>query len=246
MGCPHCGKMLTVSEKAFGRTVPCPGCKQARNNPPTTRGVSLRFGRPKPFQPNKKSVVPPFASRGTGDRIRQEFKRCISVIKKRPWILAPVAGGVLLLLVLALCLFFGGSSERKAHSTAAAVPIEKSRGSNEDPWQTSPHANQSPGDAAAAATGLAGCGGCFGCAVLIPVMIIAFFLLNVALLVWVARDAKARGMDGGIWMFVVFFTGLIGLLVYVFSRPNGNLVPCLRCSNKRLQVSAVCPHCGNA
>ena len=36
LGCPHCKRVLNVSDKAFGRTVPCPACKQpitVRNKP---------------------------------------------------------------------------------------------------------------------------------------------------------------------------------------------------------------------
>jgi uncharacterized membrane protein YhaH (DUF805 family) len=77
----------------------------------------------------------------------------------------------------------------------------------------------------------------------IPIAILA---LNIALLVWVARDAKARGMDNAVlWMILVMFTSVIGLIIYIFSRPQGNLVPCVSCHNQRLQSSAKCPHCGN-
>jgi hypothetical protein len=66
------------------------------------------------------------------------------------------------------------------------------------------------------------------------------------LLVWVARDAKARAMDSSvIWLILVMVTGPIGLILYLFSRPQGNLVQCAPCGNKRLQASAKCPHCGN-
>jgi FtsH-binding integral membrane protein len=92
----------------------------------------------------------------------------------------------------------------------------------------------------------AGCGVCGGSLlvmILIPVVIIA---LNIALLVWVARDAKARSMDNAVmWMILVMFTSVLGLLIYVFSRPQGNLVKCQSCGNNRLQASAKCPHCGN-
>jgi uncharacterized membrane protein YhaH (DUF805 family) len=99
-------------------------------------------------------------------------------------------------------------------------------------------------DDAAAATGCAACGGFVGFIILV---IVATIVLNIALLVWVARDAKARGMDSSVlWMFLVMFTGLLGLVIYLFARPQGNLIPCPSCNNKRLQVSAKCPHCGNA
>jgi uncharacterized membrane protein YhaH (DUF805 family) len=94
-------------------------------------------------------------------------------------------------------------------------------------------------DDAAGALACAGCGG------FILLLVTAVFVLQIALLVWVARDAKARGMDGAvIWMLFVFFVPLIGLLVYVFARPQGSLVKCANCTNKRLQASVVCPHCG--
>ena len=76
---------------------------------------------------------------------------------------------------------------------------------------------------------------------------IAILVLNIALLVWVARDAKARSMDSAVlWMILVMFTGPIGLVIYIFSRPQGNLIQCQQCQNKRLQASARCPHCGNS
>jgi hypothetical protein len=65
------------------------------------------------------------------------------------------------------------------------------------------------------------------------------------LLVWVARDAKARGMDSPVlWMLVVFFLNLIGLVIYLFARPQGPTIPCPNCDNQRLQTSVKCPHCG--
>ncbi len=95
-----------------------------------------------------------------------------------------------------------------------------------------------PGDPA---RGCAGCG-CCGTFFFIPIV---FLALSIALLVWVARDAKARGMDNAVlWMLVVFFLNLLGLLIYVLSRPQGLLVPCPNCGNQRLQASVRCPHCG--
>jgi len=88
------------------------------------------------------------------------------------------------------------------------------------------------------AAGCAACGGVLGFFVLV-------FVLNIALLVWVARDAKARGMDSAIlWMLLVFFTCFIGLIIYLFARPQGNTIPCANCGNKRLAASVKCPHCG--
>jgi len=88
------------------------------------------------------------------------------------------------------------------------------------------------------------CGGGLAVMILVPLGIIA---LNIALLVWVARDAKARGMDSAVlWMILVMVTSVLGLIIYLFSRPQGNVVRCQSCGNNRLQASAKCPHCGNA
>ena len=95
------------------------------------------------------------------------------------------------------------------------------------------------------ASGAAGCMACTSCGGGIVFIAVAWIVLSVALLVWVARDAKARGMDSAIlWMLLVLFLGLIGLLIYLFARPQGNMVSCPNCGNRRLQSSVKCPHCG--
>jgi len=106
---------------------------------------------------------------------------------------------------------------------------------------TATYAAEFQRDDTAGAASACGCLGFFG------FVIVAIVVLNIALLVWVARDAKARGMDSAIlWMILVMFTGPIGLIIYLLARPQGNVVPCVHCGNKRLQVSVKCPHCGNA
>jgi len=99
-------------------------------------------------------------------------------------------------------------------------------------------------NAAEDAAALGACAACSGIMILIP---IAFLVLNIALLVWVAKDAKARGMDNAVvWMVLVMCTSVLGLVIYILSRPKGDLVPCANCENQRLQTSATCPQCGSA
>jgi uncharacterized membrane protein YhaH (DUF805 family) len=93
----------------------------------------------------------------------------------------------------------------------------------------------------------AACAACGGGIAFFFVAIIAIIALNIALLVWVARDAKSRGMDNAVlWMVLVMFTSFVGLIIYYYSRPQGVLIQCEHCGGKRLQVSAKCPKCGNA
>lgn len=86
--------------------------------------------------------------------------------------------------------------------------------------------------------------GCACCSTFLAIPIV-FIVLNIALLVWVARDAKARGMDSAVlWMLLVFFTSIVGLIIYLLSRPQGSVVRCANCGNKRLAAGVRCPHCG--
>lgn len=99
-------------------------------------------------------------------------------------------------------------------------------------------AQRNSSDAASSAAAAA----CCGTFLFIPIL---FLVLNIALLVWVARDAKSRGMDNAVlWMILVLCTSIVGLIIYLFSRPQGNLVACANCGNKKLQAAVRCPHCG--
>jgi uncharacterized membrane protein YhaH (DUF805 family) len=88
----------------------------------------------------------------------------------------------------------------------------------------------------------AACAACGG----FVIVFVVIFIINIAILVWVARDAKARGMGSPVgWLILIFFTGVLGLIIFIFSRPKGPLTRCPHCGNKRLQAMTKCPHCGN-
>lgn len=70
-------------------------------------------------------------------------------------------------------------------------------------------------------------------------------VLWIALLVWTSRDMKARNVDNsGLWLVLVFFTGIFGFIAYLLIRPQGNLVPCSTCRKNKMPDSPYCPHCG--
>jgi hypothetical protein len=88
---------------------------------------------------------------------------------------------------------------------------------------------------------LVGAFGCLVCAVL-PIL---FVTLHILLLVWIVRDTRNRSVENGvIWMLCIGAFGVAALLVYLASRPQGLLVPCEHCGNKRLEFVQNCPHCG--
>lgn len=92
-----------------------------------------------------------------------------------------------------------------------------------------------------------GCAACATCGGFMAAPFIAaalLLVLHIVLMVWVGRDAKARGLEGATWLILLFFTGVIGFIVYLFARPTGSLVQCPYCQNKRLAAAALCPHCG--
>lgn len=94
------------------------------------------------------------------------------------------------------------------------------------------------------AEGCAACATCGGFALAPFVAALLLLVLNIALMIWVGRDAKARGLEGATWLILMFFMGPIGLIIYLFARPSGALVRCQRCGNKQLAAAVRCPHCG--
>lgn len=105
-------------------------------------------------------------------------------------------------------------------------------------------AQQSGEDIAGAA---AGAGGCLACGGFLLFIGIGFLALHIALLVWIYRDARNRGIENAVvWMIVVLFFPLIGAIIYLLARTKGDLVNCSHCGGRRMEVSAKCPHCGNA
>lgn len=97
------------------------------------------------------------------------------------------------------------------------------------------------GGAAVAGSACAGIG-CFGAVV----VMVGVLVVNVLILMWVKKDAEARGMENPLlWVIIVLFTGLIGLIIYLLVRPKGEMAVCASCGKKRMQGLAKCPSCGN-
>lgn len=63
--------------------------------------------------------------------------------------------------------------------------------------------------------------GALTCGVLTIIASIAGFIIHLIIIIWVAKDATARGMDSvPLWVILVFFFPLLGLIVYLVVRPN--------------------------
>ncbi|MCE1248773.1 MAG: PLD nuclease N-terminal domain-containing protein [Firmicutes bacterium] len=88
---------------------------------------------------------------------------------------------------------------------------------------------------AAAATGVM----CFA-----GVISLVMLAVSIYIMVWVYKDAKNRGTEPILWLILVFFTGIIGLVIYYFVRPQGILTACHNCGKPKLDTLPQCPHCG--
>jgi hypothetical protein len=230
----QCGKQLRAKDEHAGMKATCPACRRLIVIPrstPEKQSSPSASASPSSLPPGMPPVPDDLSflneknyqskpSREAYSRYQKKFDLTVKSIKQKPWLLVPIISGGLIVLLLIGWMFSGSKSEYHGQQF---IPYSSSSSRNEP-------------DA---------CGACAGCGATFSTIVLAMIILNIMLLVWVARDAKARGMDGGVWLLVILLTGLIGLIIYAISRPQGNLVPCAKCANKRLQASAMCPHCGN-
>lgn len=87
-----------------------------------------------------------------------------------------------------------------------------------------------------------------------------FFIIWIAIIVWVYKDAERRGMNGVLWSLLVFIGNLIGLLIYLIVRqdhvptsqgqttiaspPPKTTNLCPSCQKPIEKNFTYCPHCG--
>lgn len=106
---------------------------------------------------------------------------------------------------------------------------------------------QRDGDAAGAACGALTCGAFGVVYVLILAVSIAIPIVIIVVVVkFIGKDATARGMPNANSIKWLGLLGLLGLIIYLLQRPQGNVLPCPSCGQNRMQGLPQCPHCGNA
>jgi hypothetical protein len=92
--------------------------------------------------------------------------------------------------------------------------------------------------------------GCGAFALVYILLILAILGGTVALVVFlikfIRRDATTRGMPNADSIKWLGLLGVLGLLIYLLQRPQGNVMPCPSCGQNRMQGLPRCPHCGNA
>jgi len=77
-----------------------------------------------------------------------------------------------------------------------------------------------------------------GLACILPII---WFIIAILIAIWVYRDAEKRDSSGGLWLIIVIFTGIIGLIIWFVVRPPiGGKKKAAASSERR------CPNCGRA
>lgn len=65
---------------------------------------------------------------------------------------------------------------------------------------------------------------------------LVIFCIWFAVAYWAYKDAERRGLNGVLWGIVVFFGGIIGIIIYLV----------LRDEQKPKKPDRICPNCGRA
>ena len=77
--------------------------------------------------------------------------------------------------------------------------------------------------------------------VLLP---LAYAIINIAFMLWLWPDARARGIHKPIgWMVAMLFLGPVALAFYLGMRPHGRLRQCRHCGEECLATEDTCPRC---
>jgi hypothetical protein len=79
--------------------------------------------------------------------------------------------------------------------------------------------------------------------VFVLVMLAIGITIIIVIFKYIKRDSISRGDNPNKAWFALL--GLLGLLIYLLTRPQGVVMPCPHCRQNRMQGLPRCPHCGN-
>ncbi len=61
--------------------------------------------------------------------------------------------------------------------------------------------------------------GLLGLLLFLPIILaIVWFVIAIAVAIWVYKDAKKRDMNAAVWLLIVLVTGCIGCIIYLVVR----------------------------
>jgi hypothetical protein len=251
--CPRCQARIEAPDAAVGNRVTCAKC-----------GALIDvFVPPSPDSPETSGSDDSFDAEAV-EAQRKARRRLMMMVMATAGLVTLVVA-VILVVVLAVNPPGDGKPGEAAKGTPKATSKEDARRQEEIRRQAEKEAEEKLTTAlfGTVATGVL---------LLIFLAVLAYFVLVVAVMVWVARDADNRGHEGAVWGIIyavpqlLWFTfpvllfipiigwmlipvsavlSWLGFVVYLCARRRGNLTDCGSCRNKRLEYVKTCPHCGH-
>jgi hypothetical protein len=220
IACPSCGKAIDVPQKKLGRWIACPVCNME------FAALADEADRNEKHEPVDEPEDPPTESSSHASRL-----------------VLPLA----LLLVVALAGLLAYAAARHSSKKAVNQPVETvpadrmpklENRTNEDPFGL----GSLQGGSLDSVMGIGSSIQSFFWWT--TVLSVVFLITSVAMLIWMAKDSRNRGMEGiASWIMPILFFNILAFLVYFFSRPQGKLVNCRFCANRCLDNAMSCPHC---
>jgi len=52
------------------------------------------------------------------------------------------------------------------------------------------------------------------------IFFVIWFIIFIAIAIWVYKDAEKRGSSGALWLIIVIITGIIGIIIWLIIRPK--------------------------
>ena len=57
------------------------------------------------------------------------------------------------------------------------------------------------------------------------IILVVWFIIAIAVGIWVYRDAESRDMGGAVWLIICLILGIIGLIIYLVVRKPKTVPP---------------------
>lgn len=76
-------------------------------------------------------------------------------------------------------------------------------------------------------------------------VVIIWFVVWLLIAIWVYKDAEKRGKSGVLWLIIVLFLGIIGLIIWLVVRGEKEKSSrhCPNCGRGIPEDARVCPYC---
>ena len=74
---------------------------------------------------------------------------------------------------------------------------------------------------------------------------VVLFIINIAIMVWMYKDAEKRGKSGALWLIIELIAPILGLIIWLIVRPPEPSFYEKKAAGKE-QKDRICPSCGRS